>query len=179
MSVLTQIGVEIDRIETAKASIKAAIEGKGVSVPSDTKIDGMSGYIDAIATSENLDTVLAQQETLIEDIKTALEGKAGGSGVEVETCTITVNDDSSAASSVLFSSVSSDGIIVWNNLSSPGNGTFSIVKNTVLIIQDSHLATESIVFEGEISEIQVNSGYAYVYLCSGDGTIYVRAGDDF
>lgn len=49
MSVLTQIGVEIDRIETAKASIKAAIEGKGVSVPSDTKIDGMAALISSIS----------------------------------------------------------------------------------------------------------------------------------
>ena len=49
MSVLTQIGVEIDRIETAKASIKAAIEGKGVSVPSDTKIDGMAALISNIS----------------------------------------------------------------------------------------------------------------------------------
>ena len=77
MSVLTQIGVEIDRIETAKASIKAAIEGKGVSVPSGTKIDGMSGYIDAIDTSEDLDEVLNEQESLIDQIQAALEGKAG------------------------------------------------------------------------------------------------------
>lgn len=49
MSVLTQIGVEIDRIETAKASIKAAIEGKGVSVPSDTKINGMAALISNIS----------------------------------------------------------------------------------------------------------------------------------
>lgn len=49
MSVLTQIGVEIDRIETAKASIKAAIEGKGVSVPADTKIDGMADLISSIS----------------------------------------------------------------------------------------------------------------------------------
>lgn len=49
MSVLTQIGVEIDRIETAKASIKAAIEGKGVSVPADTKIDGMAALISSIS----------------------------------------------------------------------------------------------------------------------------------
>ena len=49
MNVLTQIGVEIDRIETAKASIKAAIEGKGVSVPSDTKIDGMAALISSIS----------------------------------------------------------------------------------------------------------------------------------
>lgn len=49
MSVLTQIVGEIVRIETAKASIKAAIEGKGVSVPSDIKIDGMAALISSIS----------------------------------------------------------------------------------------------------------------------------------
>lgn len=49
MSVLTQIGQEIDRIETAKADIKAAIEGKGVTVPSTTKIDGMAALIESIS----------------------------------------------------------------------------------------------------------------------------------
>lgn len=42
-------------------------------------LDQMAQNIAAIDTSENLDTVLAQQETLIADIKTALEGKAAAS----------------------------------------------------------------------------------------------------
>lgn len=73
MSVPTQI----DRIKAAKTSIKASIEGKGITVPSGTKIDGMSGYIDAIDTSENLDDVLAEQNSIIDQIQAALEGKAG------------------------------------------------------------------------------------------------------
>lgn len=53
-------------------------------------LDDMAQDIAAIDTSENLDTVLARQETLIEDIKTALEGKAGTNGPSIETCTVEV-----------------------------------------------------------------------------------------
>lgn len=44
MSVQTQI----TRIENAKTAIKTAIEGKGVTVQPDTKIDGMAALIDSI-----------------------------------------------------------------------------------------------------------------------------------
>ena len=44
MSVQTQIA----RIENAKTAIKTAIEGKGVTVQPDTKIDGMAALIDSI-----------------------------------------------------------------------------------------------------------------------------------
>lgn len=39
---------EITRIESAKTAIAAAIEGKGVTVPEGTKIDGMAPLIEAI-----------------------------------------------------------------------------------------------------------------------------------
>lgn len=44
------INTEITRIDGAKSSIKTAIEGKGVTVPSATKIDGMAAYISQIPT---------------------------------------------------------------------------------------------------------------------------------
>lgn len=47
MSVPTQI----DRIAAAKTDIKTSITNKGVTVPAETKIDGMSVYIDAIDTA--------------------------------------------------------------------------------------------------------------------------------
>ena len=39
---------QIDRIEAAKEAIATAITGKGVTVPSGTKLDGMAGLIDDI-----------------------------------------------------------------------------------------------------------------------------------
>lgn len=42
------IASEISRIQTAKADIKSAIESKGVTVPSDAKIDAYAPLIQAI-----------------------------------------------------------------------------------------------------------------------------------
>ena len=39
---------EISRLENAKAAIKAAVEGKGVSVPDGTLLDGMAALIESI-----------------------------------------------------------------------------------------------------------------------------------
>ena len=42
------IQTELTRITNAKAAIKAAIEGKGVTVPNGTLLDGMASLIEAI-----------------------------------------------------------------------------------------------------------------------------------
>lgn len=44
------IKTEIARLQNAKSSIKAAIEGKGVIVPDNAKLDGMAALIDAISS---------------------------------------------------------------------------------------------------------------------------------
>ena len=41
---------EITRLQNAKADLKTAIEGKGVTVPSSTKLDGYSALVDSIET---------------------------------------------------------------------------------------------------------------------------------
>lgn len=42
------VGTEISRLENAKAAITTAIAGKGVTVPSGTKLDSMAALIDSI-----------------------------------------------------------------------------------------------------------------------------------
>ena len=42
------ISTEITRLENAKSAIKAAIEGKGVTVPDGTLLDGMAALIESI-----------------------------------------------------------------------------------------------------------------------------------
>lgn len=42
------IASEISRLQTAKADLKIAIEGKGVTVPSSTKLDGYADLVDSI-----------------------------------------------------------------------------------------------------------------------------------
>lgn len=51
MSVLS----EIERLEGAKNALAASIEGKGVTVPTGTKIDGMAALVDQISTGGGAD----------------------------------------------------------------------------------------------------------------------------
>lgn len=51
MSIQTQI----DRLASAKAAIKTAIEGKGVTVPDATLLDGMAALIESIETGGGFD----------------------------------------------------------------------------------------------------------------------------
>ena len=43
------IQTELTRITNAKAAVKAAIEGKGVTVPEGTKLDGLAALVEAIS----------------------------------------------------------------------------------------------------------------------------------
>ena len=61
------IQTELTRITNAKAAVKAAIEGKGVTVPDGTLLDGMAPLIESI--------------------------EAGGGGVKVEVFSITPADE--------------------------------------------------------------------------------------
>ena len=61
------IQTELTRITNAKAAVKAAIEGKGVTVPDGTLLDGMAALIDSI--------------------------EAGGGGMKVEVFSITPADE--------------------------------------------------------------------------------------
>lgn len=62
------IATEITRLQTAKADLKTAIEGKGVTVPSATKIDGYADLVDAIQTGGGGTDNLAERlnNTLLE-----------------------------------------------------------------------------------------------------------------
>lgn len=44
------ISDEIQRLSSAKASLRTAIQGKGVTVPSSAKLDSYSGYVNSIST---------------------------------------------------------------------------------------------------------------------------------
>lgn len=65
------IASDVTRIESAKAAIKAAIEGKGVTVPDATLLDGMAALIESIEAGggEPPDgyTILTGHVTLAED----------------------------------------------------------------------------------------------------------------
>lgn len=81
---------EITRLRNAKTQIATAISNKGVTVPNGTSISGMAKLIENIPTGENLDSVIAQQQTLINTLSSVLDGKAAGDGTNLETCAVTV-----------------------------------------------------------------------------------------
>ena len=51
------IQTELTRITNAKAAIKAAIEGKGVTVPEATLLDGMAALIESIEVGGGMETI--------------------------------------------------------------------------------------------------------------------------
>lgn len=85
---------QIDRLNQAKNDIKTSITNKGVTVPSTTKIDGMSSYIDAISASEDLSAELTKYGELNADLETVInslpEAGGGGGGGAIETVTGTL-----------------------------------------------------------------------------------------
>ena len=63
------IQTELTRLTNAKAAIQAAIEGKGVTVPDGTLLDGMAALIDAIEAGGG-GNIVAGSFTPTSDIKT-------------------------------------------------------------------------------------------------------------
>ena len=64
------ISSEISRLQTAKSDIASAIEGKGVTVSEDTKLDGMAALISAIQSKT--DTSFVRARTVIDTNATSV-----------------------------------------------------------------------------------------------------------
>lgn len=86
------IASEISRIQTAKADIKAAIESKGVTVPSDAKIDAYAPLIQAIGGGDGtmytyiclggmMDTLSASEASHLEGVQVWLQMKHNWSSI--------------------------------------------------------------------------------------------------
>lgn len=75
------IQTEIDRLTSAKAAIKTAIEGKGVTVPDATLLDGMAALIESIQAGGGRSDYIVENHvvTFAEEIDCA-------AGASVELC---------------------------------------------------------------------------------------------
>ena len=118
---------EINRLATAKTAIGTAIAGKGVAVPSGTKLDGMAALIDGIESGgEDVSAETAEYTELLTDLETAIDaltdaGSGGSGGAAVETCTVTIKHYPSysmnfAVTRVFYHTLNADGEIIPTTL---------------------------------------------------------------
>lgn len=56
---------QIQRLQNAKTALKTAIEGKGVTVPNSTKLDGYADLVDNIESGGGSETVVLDLNSLI------------------------------------------------------------------------------------------------------------------
>lgn len=112
------IASEITRLQTAKADLKTAIENKGVTVPSATKLDGYASLVDQISGGSSLHTV-----TLSTLIPTGVE-TITYTGTESGTVNITNGSGSVALPTGTYTFTSSNTL--WNSGSVGVNANTSI-----------------------------------------------------
>ena len=167
------IQTELTRITNAKAAIKTAIEGKGVTVPSDTLLDGMASLIESIEVGGGGAT-----EPYIEEV---IDGNGDITNATLHGYTIIRNNAfyncSELALASLPSSLTSIGYNAFNNctklalaslpssLTSIGNNAFSNCTNLALTRLPSSLTSignyafsnclglDSLTFEGKPESI--------------------------
>ena len=70
------IATEIARLQTAKSDLKTAIEGKGVTVPSTTTLDGYADLVDAISGGGSGDVTVTSLDVAVNGTYTAPTGTA-------------------------------------------------------------------------------------------------------
>ena len=65
------IQTELTRLTNAKAAIQTAIEGKGITVPSGTLLDGMASLIESIEAGSTSNNIVVGSFTLSESLTTS------------------------------------------------------------------------------------------------------------
>lgn len=108
------VQTEIDRLETAKAAIGTAIAGKGVAVPSGTKLDGMAALINGI--EQGSDPVLQSKTVTPATSAQTVKPDSGYDGLSQ----VTVNAMPTATQATPSISVSSAGLITASATQSAG-----------------------------------------------------------
>ena len=101
------ISSEINRLETAKNNIATAIGSKGVTVPSETKLDGMASFIEDIKPTLQAKTVTPSTSAQTVKPDSGYDGlsQVTVAAVPTETKSVTANGTYTPTSGKFFSSV--------------------------------------------------------------------------
>ena len=181
------IQTELTRIINAKAAIKTAVEGKGVTVPDGTLLDGMASLIESIEGGFNFlnaaevvsGTITPTSRTRLADygnisvtFSSTKPNKRGGCFLIYDT---TIDDSKSYESTnTRFSTMSNEDLIAafctWGVNSSFGSNGAMCYKYGSSFFPDSNLYASNPsaqvinFYVGTNSDVCINSGRTYAWV---------------
>lgn len=170
------IQTDLTRIKNAKAAIKAAIEGKGVTVPDATLLDGMAALIESIEAGGGIAgyQVISGSYSPTEDITSSVQvyETAGltSSGSEIETyrsCCVAIT---------FFAKQSLDSVITYPT---HGMSVFAIGNSSVRNFKNSSTSSSLVIKHAILTTGPKSGKYGLgVYLgCSS--TYPLKAGNTY
>ena len=155
---------ELTRLTNAKAAIQTAIEGKGVTVPSDTLLDGMAALIASIEAGGG-GNIVAGSFTPTSNMTTF---KVNHNFNTKDICFVVFMSDNKAyvARGVLYSSFTKGGKswMVYNSENSYFTGIFGNASNPTI-------TTESVDLTGFFYNSVFISGSTYTYFVWKKGEV--------
>ena len=172
---------EITRIESAKTAIATAIEGKGVTVPEGTKLDGMAALVESIEAGGGVEL----QYNRLYPVATGTFTPAGRTEVEVNS-PLVIEHNAGIIPFVVM--VKSNGmaetgdlefIVAWRIHHPSADYYDRSLLYSVLSKRGSSLTTKNTKYGGIYSGSLDAWGIKNVVLAQGDTNFYVNAGKTY
>lgn len=138
-----------DLIITEKANITAVADNiRSITGHTGSLTLGEMATIKNTSQAVNLDEELDEQDNLIAQIQTALEGKAAGSGssgTTTETCTVTIENNKGFAFNIAYTDVSNETLVptIAKHSATTITKDYIVAGNTIMTISISTIAMES------------------------------------
>lgn len=159
MSNKTQLQTNNTNLDALIARVNSA-KDVAASLPESGSSEDLSAELTEQAN------LIAQQQTLISNLETALDNKAGSSGGgSVETCTVTVNNTIRFGQRAYVSYTNNNCIPCIDEIVEPrATVTLDVCKNTIMIITDN------------TNVVSASGGYTY-YASADNYSIFFITGD--